>query len=155
MTIIYSSLSCMKFKFKRLYFLLVLILFANRTSAQKDEDNVIIVRVTDTANLYNRVRQAVTYTDLIIREDSKKDTLITYSERIGNTTIFIIAKIVLKRNVIEISGAFGLGLENFWGYPAWPKSYKRINYFKGSEGWKVLRRIAIKLDSKMEFARED
>jgi hypothetical protein len=44
-----------------------------------------------------------------------------------------------------------LGLEDFWGYPAWPKSYKRIIYFKESEAWLVLRRIAIKLDGKMEY----
>lgn len=119
--------------------------------AQKDEDNLIVVTVGDTTNLYARVRQAIIYTDLVIREDSKRDTLITYSERIDGKTIFVIAKVVIENDKVKISGGYGLGMEDFWGYPAWPKSYKRIIYFKGSESWKVLRRIAIKFDSKIEY----
>ena len=135
------------------YFSLILVLafVTNNLYAQKANDNVIIVIVDDTTNLYGRVRQAITYTDLIIREDAKHDTLITYSERIHGTTIFVVAKIVINGNRVEISGAYGLGLEDFWSYPAWPKSYKRIIYFKESEAWLILRRIAIKLDGKMEF----
>jgi len=126
-------------------------LFSFNLFAQKTEDNTIIVTVNDTTKIYERVRQAITYTDLIVREDANHDTLITQSERIHGTTIFIVAKIVIKDNKVEISGGYGLGLEDFWGYPAWPKSYKRIFFFKGSEAWQVLRRIAIKLDGKMDF----
>ena len=130
---------------------MLLTLFAQRARGQKEDDNLIIVSMGDTTKLYDRVRHAITYTDLIIREDSRKDTLITYSERIDETTIFIIAKVVIRDNKLEISGGYGLGLEDFWGYPAWPKSYKRIVYFKGSKAWRILRRKAIKLDGKIEF----
>lgn len=107
--------------------------------------------VNDTTNLYQRVRQAITYTDLIIREDARRDTLVTHSERIYGTTIFLVTKVLIAANKIEISGGYGLGQEDFWGYPTWPKSYKRIVYFKGSEAWLILRRIAIKLDGKIEY----
>lgn len=121
--------------------------------AQKTEDNLIIVTVSDTTNLYQKVRQAITYTNLVIREDSKKDTLVTLSERIHGFTIFVVAKVVITGSQVEISGGYGLGLEDFWGYPAWPKSYKSIIYFKGSEAWQILRQIAIKLDGKIEFSQ--
>lgn len=125
--------------------------FIPKMYCQKTEDNLIVVSLADTTNIYQKVRHAVTYTNLIIREDSKRDTLITYSERIHGFTIFVVAKVVIAGNKVEISGGYGLGLEDFWGYPAWPKSYKPIIYFKGSEAWQILRQIAIKLDGKMEF----
>ena len=121
--------------------------------AQKTEDNLIIVTVSDTTNLYQKVRQAITYTNLVIREDSKKDTLVTLSERIHGFTIFVVAKVVITGSQVEISGGYGLGLEDFWGYPAWPKSYKSIIYFKGSEAWKIIRQITIKLDGKIEISQ--
>jgi hypothetical protein len=140
---------------KKKYFSVALLFafFVDKAIAQKEDDNLIIVTVSDTSNLYERVRHAITYTDLIIREDSKRDTMITQSEKIDGTTIFIIAKVIINGNKVEISGGFGLGIEDFWGYPSWPKSYKRAVYFKGSEAWKILRRIAIKLDGKIHFAK--
>ena len=138
---------------RHLFFLVIFIFTFNLLFAQKHEDNLIVVTVTDTTKLYDRVRQAITFTDLIIREDSKRDTLITYSERIYDKSIFIVAKVIITGNQVKISGAYGLGLEDFWGYPAWPRSYKRAIYFKGSEAWIVLRKIAIKLDGKIEYFR--
>ena len=120
---------------------------------QKADDNIILVTVADTSDLYHRVRQAIMFTNLIIRDDYGRDTLVTLSERIHGFSIFVIARIVINDTKVEISGAFGLGQEDFWGYPSWPKSYKQIVYFKGSEAWQVLRQIAIKLDGKMEFLK--
>ena len=131
----------------------MLMLITVTAFAQKEEDNLIVVTVYDTTKLHEQVRHAITYTNLIIREDSKKDTIITYSEKIDGTTIFLIAKVLINGNKVEISGGYGLGIEDFWGYPSWPKTYKRIVYFKGSEGWKILRHIAIKLDGKIEFSK--
>lgn len=140
--------------FSRIALLSLFFLLAMNSFGQKEEDNVIVVHVEDSIDLCKRVRNAITYTDLIIRDDSNCDTLITLSERISGKTIFVIAKVRIAGNIVRISGAYGLGMENFWGYPAWPKSYKRITYFKGSEAWLILRRIAIKLDSKMSFDKE-
>jgi hypothetical protein len=43
--------------------------------------------------------------------------LITYTERVENTSIYVIAKVVIHDNAVEIFGAYGLGYENFWGFP--------------------------------------
>jgi hypothetical protein len=137
---------------KKFIFTFLILLLIQNAFSQKTEDNLIIVTVSDTTNIYQKVRQAITYTNLIIREDSKRDTLVTYSERIHGFTIFVVAKVVIAGSKVEISGGYGLGLEDFWGYPAWPKSYKPIIYFKGSEAWQILRQIAIKLDGMIEFS---
>ncbi|HEX6170244.1 MAG TPA: hypothetical protein VFZ33_11140 [Chitinophagaceae bacterium] len=130
------------------------IFFPLSAISQKEDDNLILVTVSDTNQLYERVRQAITYTDFIIREDSGRDTLRTYSERIGRTTMFVVAKIVIVGNKVEISGAVGLGSQDFWGDPGWPKSFKRISYYnKGSEEWWRMRSIALKLDGKIEYTK--
>ena len=143
----------MKTKYLSLIFLFIN--FAAKSNAQKDDDNLIIVTVSDTSKLYERVRQAITYTDLIIREDSKRDTMITLSEKIYGITspIFVIAKVIIKGNKVGISGGYGIRKEDFWGYLSWPKSYKRSIYFEESEAFRILRQIAIKLDGKIEFAK--
>jgi hypothetical protein len=137
------------------YFNLVIIFVVVTTNiyAQRTEDNIIIVTVSDTINLYQKVRQAITFSNLVIREDSKRDTLVTLSERIHGFSIFVVTKVVISGAQVELSGGYGLGLEDFWGYPSWPRSYKPIIYFKGSEAWQILRQIAIKLDGKMEFLK--
>jgi|SRR5215203_3452957 len=122
--------------------------------SQRQEDNLIIVTVSDTSKLYERVRQAITFSDFIIREDSGRDTLRTYSERIYRTTIFVVAKVVIQGYQVVISGAFGLGSEDFWGDPGWPKSYKRVFFYnKGNDEWWRIRSIALKLDGKIEYIK--
>ena len=122
--------------------------------SQKQEDNLIIVTVSDTTKLYERVRQAITFSDFIIREESNRDTLRTYSERIYRTTIFVVAKVVIQGYQVLISGAFGLGSEDFWGDPGWPKSYKRVLFYnKGNDEWWRIRSIALKLDGKIEYVK--
>jgi hypothetical protein len=135
--------------------LIVCLFFSFIAFAQKIDDNRIIVTVSDPSNLYQRVRQAIVNTNLPIREDSNNDTLVTYSERINNLTIFVIAKAIIKSNKVEIFGSYGLGYEDIWTFPGWPKSYKRITYYKESEAWRILRNIAIKLDGKMTYYKEN
>lgn len=140
---------------KKVFWTIFALIIFIKSNGQKIEDNRIMVTVTDTAKLYERTRQAIVNTNLIIREDSKRDSLFTYSERIDNMSIFVVAKAVIKESFVVISGAYGLGQEDFWGFPGWPKAYKRIIYFKESEAWKVLRRIAIKLDGKITYYKEN
>ena len=122
---------------------------------QKEDDNLIIVTVTDTVKLYERVRQAIAYSDFIIREDSNRDTLKTYSERIGRLTIFVAAKVVIVGNKVEISGLQALGYQDFWGEAGRPRSSSRISYInKGSEEWWKIRSIALKLDGKIEYEKK-
>jgi hypothetical protein len=59
-----------------------------------------------------------------------------------------------QRNTVEISGAYGLGYVDFWGFPGWPKGYTRVTYYKESETWHLLRQIALKLDGKLSYYKE-
>lgn len=140
---------------KRLFIFVFTFMIVSKCIGQKNDDNRIIVTLNDTSKLYERARQAIVNSDFIIRDDSKGDTLITISEKIWGTTIFVIAKVIIKDNTVEISGAYGLGYADFWGFPGWPKGYKRITYYKESEGWHVLRQIALKLDGKLSYYKVD
>lgn len=126
-----------------------------KSQAQKFEDNRILVTVNDTTKLYERTRQAIVNSNFIIRPDSKRDTLVTSVERVDRTTHYMVAKAIIKGNSVEISGAYGLKYEDFWGFPTWPQGYKRIIYFLDSQAWKILRQIAIKLDGEMTYYKVD
>jgi hypothetical protein len=136
---------------KLIFWMLFCLTICDYCLGQKVEDNRIIVTLSDTAKIYERTRQAIVNTNFIIREDSNRDTLVTSTERIGNSTIFVTAKVIIKENIVEISGAYGLGYEDFWAFPVWPKGYTRVSYYKESESWKLLRQIAIKLDGKIAY----
>lgn len=135
---------------KALWVIFVMTIFV-KLEAQKVDDNRIVVTLDDTTDIYQKVRQAVVFTDFIIREDSKPDSLITFAERIFSSTIFVIAKAVIIGNRVEIFGAYGLGYQDFWGFPDWPRGYSEIIYYKESESWKIIRKIALKLDGKLSF----
>jgi len=136
---------------KKVFWTIFALIIFFKSEAQKVDDNRIVVTLDDTTNIQKRVRQAVVFTDFIVREDSKPDSLITYAERIFNSTIFVIAKVVIKGNTVEISGAYGLGYQDFWGFPDWPRGYNEVIYYKESESWKIIRKIALKLDGKLSF----
>ncbi|MBK8520286.1 MAG: hypothetical protein IPL54_05175 [Chitinophagaceae bacterium] len=136
---------------KKVFWTIFALLIFIESEAQKEDDNRIVVTLDDTTNIHQRVRQAVVFTDFIVRDDSKPDSLITYAERIFNSTIFVIAKVVIIGNKVEISGAYGLGYQDFWGFPDWPRGYSEVIYYKESESWKIIRKIALKLDGKLSF----
>ena len=139
---------------KKIFWLVFTLIIADNSFGQKIDDNRILVTVSDTSKLYERTRQAIVNTNFIIREDSNRDTLVTVSEKIWNTSIFVVAKIIIKENIVEIAGAYGLGYVDFWGFPIWPKGYTRVTYYKESETWHLLRQIALKLDGKLSYYKE-
>lgn len=139
---------------KYIFSIIFLLVLTTNIVGQKIDDNKILVTISDTFKLYERTRQAIVNSNFIIREDSKRDTLVTVSEKIWNTTIFVVAKIIIKGNVVEISGAYGLGYVDFWGFPIWPKGYTRVTYYKESEAWHLIRQIGLKLDGKLSYYKE-
>lgn len=139
---------------KKITFILLLLFSFTLSFSQKVDDNKIIVTVTDTVRLYERTRQAILFTNFMVREDSNRDTMVTGVERMGTSTVYMMARVVIKGNTVEIKGAYGLGYIDFWGFPLWPKGFQSIIYYKESETWRMLRNIAIKLDGKLTFSKD-
>jgi len=138
---------------KRICIAIQLVILSNCLCAQTYEDNQITVTVSDTSKLYERVRQAIIFSNFMIHESSTRDTLITYPEKMYSKSVFVMAKVIIVGNQVKISGAFGLGLENVWGKASWPKAYQEIVYYKGSDTWPELRHIAFKLDGKISYSK--
>lgn len=139
---------------KKIIFILLLSFSFTLSFSQKVDDNKIVVTVNDTTHLYDRTRHAILFTNFIIREDSNRDTLVTYIERMGTSTVHMMARAIIKGNTVEITGSFGLYNLDLWGFPSWPKGYQRIIYYKESETWRMLRNIAIKLDGKLTYSKD-
>lgn len=136
-------------------FFFILLIACGNTYCQKNDDTKIIVTLDDPSNIYYKTRQAILYSNFIIRDDSNKDTLVTKVERLENSTVHMMVKAVIRNNTVELSGAYGLYNVDFWGFPSWPKGFQRVIYYKESDTWRILRSIAIKIDGKMSFVKEN
>ncbi len=127
-----------------------LIIFVNSYS-QKKEDSKIIVSVTDTAELYKRVKIALVNTDFIVKDNYNKDTLTTYPMEMKTIPGYALVKAIINGSTVTLSGVYGLMKINDWGYTVTPKNYQRIIYYKGSKTWKLIKQVADKLGGQITY----
>jgi hypothetical protein len=61
--------------------------------------------------------------------------------------------ILVKNNIVTLTGIYGLKRIDDWGYTQAPKNYTRVTYYKGSKTWKLLMQVANKLQGEIKFAK--
>ena len=130
--------------------ILSLAVFTN-TYSQKNEDSKIIVTVSDSAELYKRVKIALVNSDFIVKDNYNKDTLTTYPMEMKSIPGYALVTAIITGNTVTFSGAYGLIKINDWGYTVTPKNYQRIIYYKGSKTWKLLKQAADKLGGQITY----
>src|SRR5258706_14883643 len=99
--------------------------------SQKRLDTKIIVSVSDTIGLYEKVRLAFVNNEFIVKDNRNLDTLITYA-RETNPMGYVIAQAIISGNKVTISGRFSFRKMNSMGYTVMPSpsDYERIFYYK-------------------------
>lgn len=132
--------------------ILALLIFVNSYSKKKD-DSKIIMTVTDTAELYKRVKIALVNSDFIVKDNYNKDTLTTYAMEMKTIPGYALVKAIITGNTITFSGVYGLIKINDWGYTVTPKNYQRIIYYKGSKTWKLLKQVAEKVGGQITYGK--
>ncbi|MFZ1785379.1 MAG: hypothetical protein WAU23_09240 [Ferruginibacter sp.] len=132
--------------------ILTLIIFSN-TYSQKKEDSKIIVTVTDTAELYKRVKIALVNSDFIVKDNYNKDTVTTYAMEMKTLKGYAIVRAIIAGNNVTLSGVYGLIKINDWGYTETPKNYQPMIYYQGSKTWKLLKQVAEKLGGQITFLK--
>jgi hypothetical protein len=136
------------------HILTLLVVFISQTSfSQNDGDTKIIITLNDKTGIYEKVKTSLVKNDFIVKDDGNKDTLQTYPRELSNLQGYSIVNAILSDKQIILSGVYGLKKINDWGYTTSPKSYKRIIYFKGSKGWKLLIQIAQTIGGEFSFSR--
>lgn len=135
------------------YILAILFLIPTLCFSQTYLDQKIIISVKDTANLYERTRQALGKNDFIIKEDGNKNFITTMPREFKKIPGFAIAHAEIKSDTVIITGHFTLMKNTNVGYTVAPKNYKPIVYYKNSHGWKLLMQVADKLDGTLTYSK--
>ena len=136
------------------YILILLVVLISQTSfSQNDGDTKIIITLNDKEGMYEKVKIALVKNDFIVKDDGNKDTLRTYPRELSSLNGYSIFNAILNDKQVILSGAYGLKKINDWGYTTSPKGYKRIIYFKGSKGWKLLIQVAQTIGGDISFSQ--
>lgn len=136
------------------HILFILFLIISKIAfTQTNGDSKIIITLNDNSGVYEKIKIALVKNDFIIKDDGNRDTLLTYPRELSNLPGYSIVNAIIYDKQIIISGVYGLKKINDWGYTTSPKSYKRILYFKGSKGWKLLMQIAQTIGGEFSFSQ--
>lgn len=117
------------------------LLSLTNSNAQKELDSIIVLNVSDTNNLYNRIKWSMINLDFIVKDLPSRDTIVTYPREFLNNDFMVTTAIIKGTNII-FSGIWGSRKLSYLGYSLSPKEYNRIIYYKGSVEWKILKKIA-------------
>jgi hypothetical protein len=132
--------------------LLVLWVIPLCVSAQKSDPKKIIVTISDTTNIYQKVKYALVNNDFIVKDNGNKDTLTTYVREYKG--LYCSAMAVIDSNTVILQGSYGLKRIDDFGYTQAPKSYKPIRSFGGrGKTWGLLLNVANQLGKNITFSQ--
>lgn len=120
---------------------------------QHTDDKNVLIKISDTSALYQRVKTALVKNDFIVKDDGNLDTLVTYPREFKMMPGYSIVKAKIIGNTVVLSGVYGMKKINDFGYTDQPKSYKPIVYFKGSKAWQLLLQIADLLNGEISYSK--
>lgn len=130
----------------------LLTLIFTSANAQKEDDSKIIIHVTDSTNLYKRVKFSLINMDFIVKDLENRDTLKTYAREFL-TEDYLIATAIIKDKDVTLSGIWGSRKLNIWGYSITSRDYKQVYYYKSSVEWKILRLVAEGIGGELKFTK--
>lgn len=135
--------------FKIFTSLVVVIIFSCTSFAQKAGDRKIIVKLSDTSNIYTRVKLAIIKAGYTVRDDMNYQ-LLTSNVEVKKKLGYTIVKAEIRNDTVTVWGLYNSKNENVYGIDmAQLKHYKNIIYFKNNEGygWDILYSIAVEIDA--------
>ena len=133
----------------KIFFVFILIILSIISKAQKIGNSKIIVQVSDTTNLYKRVKFAFIKLDFIVK-DLETDTLKTYAREFMDNN-YLIATAIIKGYTVTITGIWGSRKLNLLGYSNSLRDYKSVIYYKGCVEWNLLRLVGKDIGGELSF----
>lgn len=139
----------------KVFFCFLLLITFNSSHAQKSLDTRVIVTVSDTAGLYEKVRMAFVDEGIIVVDNRRTDTISTQPFNIKSTT-YIMTYASIINNTVTLWGYFADANKNLLGITVNPniKEYQKIFYYPGDKYWKKLNKIALRIPGTLSFGKE-
>jgi hypothetical protein len=114
--------------------------------AQKTGDVKIVTKVADTSNIYLQVKRALIKNGFIVKDDMNP-VVLTTNVSIKKHLGYTIIKAEIKDDLVIIRGFYCNKKFDLKGDVIEPNRYSNIVYFKGSNGWDLLKDIAGDINS--------
>jgi hypothetical protein len=111
--------------------------------SQKEGNSRIIIKLSDSAGIYNKVKYALVNSEFIVKDNGNRDTLKTYTQEYSGVFCKITA--IIEGSTVILSGVYG--------YTGNPKKYQDIIYYKGSQSWRLLRHVASLIGDEISFSQ--
>jgi len=135
----------------KIIFVLSILFGVSPLFGQKSDDSKIIITINDSTGIYNKVKYSLVYYDFIVKDNGNRDTLTTYSNEFDG--IHCIVRAIIKDNTVTLTGVYGLKRINGWGYTQSPNDYNQIIYYKASESWRLLMKVANRIGGQITFSK--
>lgn len=134
-------------------FVILVLLCPFLVNAQKIGDTQINITLTDSIDIYKKVKLAFVDLDFIIKDNYNTDTLTTYPREFASIPGLCRLYAIINGNIVTITGIYGLKRINDFGFAQSPKDYENIIYYKGSKGWELVKGVAERIGGQMAYSR--
>lgn len=134
-------------------FIFLLSLFPFAINAQKTEDTKIKITLSDSIDIYKKVKIALINADFIVKDNYNLDTLTTYSREFTNMAGHCVAVAIIKENTVTLTGFYSLKRLNFIGLTQSSNDFQKVMYYKSSKSWDVLMQVAEGIGEKINFSK--
>lgn len=120
-------------------------------SAQSYGDSKIVVTVSDSTDLFQKVKTSLVRNNFVVKDLPARDTLATYIREYNN--MFTAALAVIEGNTVTISGVYNLKKIDDFGYNRPDKYRKRIVYSKGMKTWQLLMKVSNGIGGEISYSK--
>ena len=121
--------------------------------AQKIEDSQIIITLSDSTDLYKKVKIAFVNADFIVKDNYKLDTLTTYSREFTSMAGHCVAVAILKGNTVTLTGYYSLKKLDWFGFTQSSNNFQKVLYYKSSKSWDLLMKVAEGIGGQITFTK--
>ena len=117
--------------------------------SQKVGDRKIIAKVTDTSNLYTKVKLAIIKSGFVVKDDMNPHVLTT-NVSVKKILGYTVIKAEIKNDTVIVWGVYSNKNQNLFDIEIAAGKYKSIMYLKNNSGygWDILYSIAAEIDAR-------
>lgn len=140
-------------EFPTIFLLSLFLVCALNSFGQEYLDKKIIITVSDSAGLYQKVRIALGKNDFQMKEDGNYSVVSTFARELKKTPGYTIARAEIFGNTVTLTGRYGLLRIDEWGKTNVNSSWKNIVYMKNSKFWPLMMKVAKEIGSDFTYSK--
>lgn len=132
------------------YLIFTLLILPCSTFSQ-DRPTKVIVTVSDTLNLYAKVKDAFARTDFAVKELMNRDSIVTLPRELHRVPGYAVAIAIISGNTVTINGFYSHKKMGVLWRQYDDKDYMKIKKFKSSKTWPLLEHVADRIGGEKRY----